>query len=228
MCDPVNYDGMIRKLPPVYDFLLYTPAINTDAYPNAKDLDPPDANDEYRIATNQMEHAFPATNMSPMNLFYLSNFFETVKDTATLIVEIGVIPNPSVPNSSQLFVEEKKASCAYLGIDICDRSYIQSYGKNVHFLQTDSKNTDVIVQKIQELGGQIDFLFIDGLHTIEQIQYELALIPYVKKGGIIGLHDIMIHIGPNAWMEAFDPQKFTIHKFTKYDDWGLGILVKNF
>ena len=228
MSEPVNYDLLLKKDPPIYDFTLFTPTLNNQAFPTAKDLDPPDANDDFRRVTNQMGHGYPARNMSPMNLFHIARFFETVKENAKLIVEIGVVPNMNVQNSSAYFIGEKSSECAYLGIDVCDRSYVKNLGTNVHFLQTDSKNTDVIVEEIKKLGGKIDFLFIDGLHTIEQVKYELALIPYVRKGGIIGFHDTMVHIGPNVWMKAFDPAKFTVHNFYQYDDWGLGILEKNF
>ena len=228
MSEPVNYDLLIKKDPPLYDFLLYTPTLDTEQFPNAKDLDPPDTNDAFRILTNQMDHQYPSVNMSPMNLFYIGNYFNTVKENAKLIVEIGVVPNLTVPNSSSYFLYEKPNDCVYLGIDICDRSYVEQIAPNAHFLQVDSKDTGRIVEEINKYGGQIDFLFIDGLHTIEQVKYELALIPSVRKGGIIGFHDTMIHIGPNVWMKAFDPAKFTIHNYSQFNDWGLGILEKNF
>jgi predicted O-methyltransferase YrrM len=228
MSEPVNYDLLVKKAPALYDFTLYTPTLDTERYPQAKDLDPPDTNDFFRIQTNQMGHNYPATNMSSMNLFYLSKYFEKVKESAKLIVEIGVVPNMTVQNSSTYFISNKFPQCTYLGIDVCDRSYVEQFASNVHFLKTDSKNTELIVNEIKKYGGEIDFLFIDGLHTIEQVKYELALIPYVRKGGIIGFHDTMVHIGPNVWMKAFDPSKFTIHNHTQYNDWGLGILEKNF
>jgi hypothetical protein len=230
MSKPVNYDPIIVRDPPIYDFTLYTPRLNIELWPQARDLDPPDSNDWFRKLTNQMGHSYPGVNMSTMNLNVILNILNLIKQSAKLIVEIGVMPNMDVPNSTKLFLQEKKSDCKYLGIDIENREYILKYGfPNVHLLQTDSKNTDLIIAKIKELGGEIDFLFIDGLHTIEQVKYELALIPYVKKGGVIAFHDIMCHIGPNVWMKAFDPNKFsTITSFVKYDDWGVGLLMKDF
>jgi hypothetical protein len=50
----------------------------------------------------------------------------------------------------------------------------------------------------------------------------------VKKGGVIGFHDISPHAGPNMWMEAFDPMMFDIYKFRDTVDWGIGFLIKKF
>ena len=41
---------------------------------------------------------------------------------------------------------------------------------------------------------QIDFLFLDGDHTYEGIRQDFEMYsPLVKKGGIIGFHDIAPH-----------------------------------
>ena len=57
---------------------------------------------------------------------------------------------------------------------------------------------------------------------------EVAVINSVKKGGVIGFHDISVHCGPNMWIDAFDPNKFDIHKFRNDNDWGVGFLLKKF
>jgi cephalosporin hydroxylase len=228
MSIPVNYDDIIIKDSPIYDFTLFTPRLNTETYPLAVDKDMYTSNDWFRDLTNQKTHSYPDGYMSEMNIRIISDYFNRIKDSAKLVVEIGVMPNMGVLSSTKVLIQEKNKECAYLGIDIEDRNYVNNYGENIHMLQTDSRNTSIIVEKIKQLGGSIDFLFIDGLHTIEQVKHELALIPYVKKGGVIGFHDTMIHIGPNVWLKAFDPNKFTINSYYEYNDWGISMLVKNY
>ncbi len=128
-----------------------------------------------------------------------------------------------------MFLDLKTKTTQYLGIDIEPRPHVSNYTENAFTIQVDSGNTEHIRKIIDHhFRKPIDFLFIDGLHSVEQVKKELALIPLVRKGGVIGFHDISFHAEPNLWMDAFDPKKFDIYKFRADDDWGIGFLIKKF
>jgi hypothetical protein len=221
----VDYSAILKKEPPVYDFCVYTPTFSE----SVKDEDGWLRNDFY-MRTNQHPNYVP-TEVSQLNLSALDLFMGHCVPENGLIVEIGVWrdPNSQTMTSTQLFLEKKKDGTHYLGIDIQDRPHVRNYRPNCEILVMDSGNTPFISRYIQEKYQKpIDFLFIDGLHSLEQVQKELALIYSVKKGGVIGFHDISAHCGPNMWMQAFDPEKFEIHKFRDTHDWGIGFLVKKF
>lgn len=221
----VDYSSILKKEPPVYDFCTYTPTFSE----TVKDEDGWLRNDFYS-RTNQHPNYVP-TEVSPMNLNVLDFFREQVVPDNGLLVEIGVWrdPNSETMTSTQLFLEKKKDTTHYLGIDIQDRPHVRNYRPNCEVLSMDSGNTPFITRYIQEKYKKpIDFLFIDGLHSLEQVQKELALIYSVRKGGVIGFHDISAHCGPNMWMHSFDKEKFDVHMLRDTHDWGIGFLVKKF
>ena len=221
----IDFSSITRKDPPIYNFCLHTPAytiptIDHDGW----------VVQEFYEKTKQGHNHVP-NEVSAMNLEKLEEFYKKYASDGGLIVEIGVWRNPdsNFKTSTQLFLELKTDRTDYLGIDIEPRPHVQGRKPNTNMLQIDSGMTPIISEIIQKhFQKPIDFLFIDGWHSVEQVKKELALIPLVKKGGVIGFHDISFHAGPNLWMDAFDPDKFTIHKFRADDDWGIGFLVKNF
>lgn len=55
-----------------------------------------------------------------------------------------------------------------------------------HFKQT----SDVALSLIKNIGYLFDFIFIDGLHTYDQLSKDLSgYSPLIKKGGVIACHD---------------------------------------
>jgi predicted O-methyltransferase YrrM len=69
-------------------------------------------------------------------------------------------------------------------------------GQHMHLLRGDSHNPVMLdaVRKIVPAGG-LDFLFIDGDHTLAGVQQDYELYsPLVKAGGAIVFHDICIHL----------------------------------
>lgn len=226
LCDNyVNYTSVLRKDPPVYDFTLYTPTFNFETEDNDGWIDT-----NFYAMTNQKHNHVPK-EMSEMNLEKIEYFFKNYVPEDGLFVEIGVWRNPDSKDmvSTQLVFDIKHNNCSYLGIDIEDRPHILNKKPNVHFLQTDSSDFNNIKNYIDNnIKKEIDFLFIDGLHSVEQVKKELALINLVKKGGIIAFHDISVHAGPNMWIDAFDPTMFNIYKFRENNDWGIGFILKKF
>lgn len=63
---------------------------------------------------------------------------------------------------------------------------------NINFLLADTRNSSTI-QEVKNLLGnrEIDFLYIDGDHGYEACKNDyINFSPMVRKGGIIGFHDI--------------------------------------
>lgn len=62
----------------------------------------------------------------------------------------------------------------------------------LHLIQSHSQSQSTKYQVEQLLEGQqIDFLFIDGDHRYDAVKRDFEMYsPLVRKGGIIGLHDI--------------------------------------
>jgi len=221
----VNYASVLKKDPSIYNFTLYTPNFNFQTEDNDGWID---RNFYYKI--NQNYNIVPK-EMSDMNLEKIEYFFKKHVPADGFFVEIGVWRNPNNKDkvSTQVIFDIKNDNCTYLGIDIEERPHILNKKPNVHFLQTDSAEFNKIKEYIDNnIKKKIDFVFIDGLHSVEQVKKELALVNLVKKGGVIGFHDISVHAGPNMWIEAFDSNMFDIYKFRENNDWGIGFIVKKF
>jgi hypothetical protein len=221
----VDFSSIVKLEAPIYDFCLYNPVLKNGIMDSDGWI-----NQEFYKTTNQQVNHVPS-EVSLMNLLRIYDFLKAHVPENGLIVEIGVWRDPSSSyTSTKLFLDNRPKGTEYLGIDIETRNHVINYGgEKTYMMYTDSADTEKITNVIKNtIHKEIDFLFIDGLHSLEQVKKELALIPLVKKGGVIGFHDIAFHCGPNIWMDAFDPTKFDIYKFYRDDDWGVGFLVKKF
>ena len=68
-------------------------------------------------------------------------------------------------------------------------------GQRLHLLRADSHDPAILatVKKLLPPGG-LDFLFIDGDHTLDGVRQDYEMYsPLVKPGGAIVFHDICTH-----------------------------------
>ena len=131
-------------------------------------------------------------------------------------------PIPFTDSSTSIFLRNKKDTTKYLGIDIEDKTHLETYKPNVYTLKAQSEDYEIVVNKLNEVGiEQIDFLFIDGWHSINQVIDELWYLQFMKPGGVIGFHDVNYHPGPKAVLEALNPDIFEIINYNT-PDWGIG------
>ncbi len=169
----------------------------------------------------------------------LLNEILKVKSKTNTIVEIGVarltrkLHNiqgeitsesnlPLETSSTGIFLRSKNDSTKYLGIDIEDKTYLESFKPNIYTLQAKSEDFEVVSNKLKEVGiEQIDFLFIDGWHSINQVLDELWYLQFMKPGGVIGFHDVNHHPGPKEVFGALNPDIFEIINYNT-PDWGIG------
>lgn len=126
----------------------------------------------------------------------------------TKALEIGVSGGMTSSFMLRAMKEISKESTLY-GIDICSDSYI-GFCVN-HFssdLTPDFKihrgANSLSIENVFNDGEKLDMVFIDAGHVHPQPLIDLLCsIPFLKKGGIILLHDIVDYYTANAWGETF-------------------------
>ena len=131
------------------------------------------------------------------------------------ILEIGVDCNgtPTEMTSTRTFLDNKLLETIYLGIDIADKSYLNNPELNIFTLQMDAANIDQVMEFAKSKGvTEIDFLFIDGWHSINQVMQEWEYTRFLSPGGIVGFHDTAIHPGPTMFVKYLDRSKWDVMK----------------
>lgn len=68
-------------------------------------------------------------------------------------------------------------------------------GQTLHLIRGDSHDRDIRLDVFNIVWpGSIDFLFIDGDHTLDGVRQDFEdYARYVRKGGLVALHDILPH-----------------------------------
>jgi hypothetical protein len=165
---------------------------------------------------------------SMCNQAALTEEFTKVKDQTKVIVEIGVSRityNQSYDQTStSILLKHKNPKAIYLGIDIDDKTFLQGMGRNIFTLQSKSEDYEKIQAKLDALKiSQIDFLFVDGWHSINQVIDELWYVDFMASGGVIGFHDTNYHPGPSRIIKNLNPDIFEVTQYCEQqDDWGIG------
>ena len=150
------------------------------------------------------------TNFTAYNRSKLLEYFQRVPDCRA-ILEIGVNNNPDNLTSTSVFLSNKKDDTIYIGVDIEDKSNLNNEHKNIYTLQYRSENINTVMNFAKYKGvKQFDFIFIDGWHSVEQVQKELAYAEYLSPRGIIGFHDVNHHPGPIYALQNLDKNIWNI------------------
>jgi predicted O-methyltransferase YrrM len=83
------------------------------------------------------------------------------------------------------------------------------------------------MSKVFELGhNEIDVLFIDGDHSVNQVVKEWAgYVPYLSNNGVVIFHDTTVHPGPAVVYDAIDEAYFDKRRYfaDRIDDWGVAV-----
>lgn len=146
-----------------------------------------------------------------------------------LIVEIGVDRSGSFDASSTgTLIKNKPKDCVYLGIDINDKSYLNDPKNNVYTIIIDSANRHEVYDYIKHLGcGDIDLMFVDGWHSVNQVLKEWEYWESISDKGIMIFHDTNCHPGPIAVLDAADEEFFDVEYFGRMElDWGIGVVKR--
>jgi len=164
---------------------------------------------------------------SACNQAALLEWIEKIKPQT--IVEIGVArleTNKYTDTSTAVFLKHKHPDCTYVGIDISDRSFVRPLAPNVHTLQINSTDMLGVCTGLSYLKvKQIDFLFIDGWHSINNVIREFEYADLLSENGVIGLHDTNLHPGPRLAVENINRKKWNVHQYCP-DDWGITFLTR--
>lgn len=73
---------------------------------------------------------------------------------------------------------------------------------NVTFIEADSHKRETLARVKQALPNGVDFLFIDGDHSLEGCEADYNMYaPLVRPGGAIGYHDILDGGVRSTWRE---------------------------
>lgn len=156
------------------------------------------------------------------NRRHLTEQFMSIRDKCRSVVEIGVCRNGD-QSSTWCFLNNKRDDTIYVGIDLDDKSFLNNTDKRIHTIRDDSSKTDENILRLKEFGiDEIDFLFIDGLHSINQVYKDWEYTKILSPNGIVGFHDTSEHPGPNLFIRALNTDKWNVIINCCPEDWGIG------
>lgn len=168
-------------------------------------------------------------SMSPCNMKSLKDYFYLIKNKAKCILEIGVDSNcvKTEMSSTNVFLNNKNKDTYYFGLDIEDKSYLNDEKNNVFTIKEDASNIDNVMNIIRSRGiEKIDFLFIDGWHSINQVMREWEYTRWLSDFAIVGFHDTAIHPGPYKFLKALNRKKWKVieNACNVENDYGIGFV----
>jgi len=178
--------------------------------------------------TNLCEGIKVQREFSDANREELLKQFLKIRDKCKCIVEIGVARNAPDESSTGIFLDNKLTETVYIGIDIESKTFLNSVADNIYTIQADSKYKNKVIKLMKELNlDSIDFLFIDGFHSVLQVLFDWSYAEFVSPFGIIGMHDTNAHPGPYTIFDAIDEKIFTKTKYCLgNNDWGISFIEK--
>jgi predicted O-methyltransferase YrrM len=166
--------------------------------------------------------------ISEVNRQAITNKFLLIRDKAKAILEIGVANNVD-KSFAYCFLNNKKKETIYIGIDLDDKSFLNNKENNIYTIKNDSSNYDQNIRIINAIGvKQFDFIFIDGLHSINQCYKDWEYTNILSDNGIVAFHDVNYHPGPYQFIRALDKNKWFVEEdiCPAHNDWGIGCARK--
>lgn len=137
-------------------------------------------------------------------------------------LEIGVCRNGD-QSSTHTIIKNIPEGGVYLGVDIEDKTYLNNAEKGIHTIKTSSSNYDEVVSKLKSLGVEtVDFIFIDGWHSINQVLRDWEYTKILSDGGVVAFHDTTGHPGPYFFIRNLDDEKWVVFENECPNDHGLG------
>lgn len=116
----------------------------------------------------------------------------------------------------------------YIGIDIKPKDHINSIENNIFTIRNDSANYEALYKLMEWYGKeQIDFMFVDGWHSVNQVLKEWKYWEKMIPTGVMAFHDTNYHPGPVAVLDAIDTDMFSVEYFGRGEaDWGVGVVQR--
>lgn len=188
----------------------------------------------------------------PAELIQPWQFREEILGLVTEIHNINpaVVMEIGTANGGTLFLATRvaKPDATIISLDLPDGKFGGGYpewkipyysgfalpNQKLHLLRDDSHAPSSLenVRKILN-GREIDYLFIDGDHTYEGVKQDFDMYsPFVRKGGLIAFHDIVIHPSSTDVATLWHELKLKYKHREYVNDWkqgkfGVGVLIKD-
>jgi len=172
-------------------------------------------------------NTYSGEEITDCNRSALLEQFMKVRDNCQAILEVGIGRN-NTRSFATVFAENKKEETIYIGLDIEDRSWLVEIGENINTIQGDSSDYEQMVDIIKNKFDveEFDFIFIDGLHSINQVLKDWEYTNLLSDKGIVGFHDTSHHIGPFLFVRNLDKKKWNVIENACPQDYGIGFVSK--
>ena len=142
-------------------------------------------------------------------------------------LEIGVCRTGD-DSSTYTILKNLDSDGKYLGIDLEDKSFLNQTDKGIYTLKENSSNFSSVAAYMQKIGlDNLDFIFIDGNHSINQILRDWEYTRFLVPGGVVALHDTTAHLGPALMLRNLDRSKWMVFENLCPNDYGLGFAFKS-
>ena len=169
----------------------------------------------------------PPAHFTPLDHQALEYALSKLTSPPKLIVEIGVDECGGISSTNTL-LRTKSTDCMYVGMDIKDKSYLNNIENNIFTIRGDSANYTELYKMMDWYGHeQIDFMFVDGWHSINQVIKEWKYWERMAPNAVMAFHDTNYHPGPVALFDAIDTDIFSVELFGRgISDWGVGVVQR--
>jgi hypothetical protein len=159
-----------------------------------------------------------SVEMSECNKAGLRSAYREVRDRGGAILEVGVHRNGR-ESSTWVLLDEKLDSAIYIGVDLEDKSFLDSSSKNIYTLRSNSSYLKEVMLMCRGLGVVgFDFIFIDGWHSVNQVYDDWRYVNYLNEGGVVGFHDTTNHPGPVGLVESINKNKWQVDRLCMEDN----------
>jgi len=166
---------------------------------------------------------FAGTNheFSTCNKASLVEYFLKIKDQVKSILEIGVCRNGG-ESSTYCFLNNKLNETAYVGIDLENKTFLDNQEKRIYTICGNSSDVDQNIEIMKSWGiEQLDFIFIDGWHSINQVLIDWEYTKILSPNGVVAFHDVSEHPGPHMFIRNLNTDIWNV-EIRCPTDWGIG------
>ncbi len=182
------------------------------------------------IQAEKMEHGFQPETPLEEHMVRRTDIHEHLATLNMLTVELGLKTvlelGTGTGESTVAFLSAaKKIGGRVYSVDIdpCEKAHaaVKAHGLEKYWTFIQGSSLEV------PWGRKIDHLFVDTVHTYEQVTAELKKYePQVRRGGLITLHDIVTWPGVMEAMNAYVKGRSDLRVYRYLNNNGLGVVFK--
>ena len=171
-------------------------------------------------------NGIPGVEFSDRNHMALGLAIASCRPPAKTFLEIGVCRNGET-SSTHTIIKNMPSDGIYLGVDIEYKSFLDNPSRGIYTMKESSSNYEEVVKKLESLRVKtVDFIFIDGWHSINQVLKDWEYTKILSDGGVVAFHDTTSHPGPHFFINNLNEEKWIVHRNLCPEDHGLGYCYK--